>query len=121
MIYNMMITEYLRKSVRVEADSLEEAVEQVRERLANEEVVLSADDFADRDIESVDDFNKKIFGHSENETNSLNYKVDLDFTEDDEIYVKDKEGNALIKRKEMVLHDDEVITRDEYYKYLGLQ
>ena len=119
MIYNMMITEYLRKTVRVEADSLEEAIEDVQKRLANEEVVLTADDFQDRDIESVDDFEYNHCHYNTKDTHSPDYKVDLDFTE--YVYVKDKEGYCVMKRKEMVLPDDEIITKDEYYRYIGLK
>ena len=82
MIFNMMITEYLRKSIRVDAESAAEAYEKVSYLLASEQVVLSADDFCDRDIDTLDDyeFNHSHFGT--HFTNSKDYDVDLDFTKE---------------------------------------
>lgn len=75
MVYNFMITEYLRRSVKVEAQSEEEACELVENLVNNEEIILSADDFCDRDIESM-----SVFTDGSVDTNDVSYETDDDFT-----------------------------------------
>lgn len=75
MVYNFMITEYLRRSVKVEAQSEEEAYELVENLVNNEEIILSADDFCGRDIESM-----SVFTDGSVDTNDVSYETDDDFT-----------------------------------------
>ena len=75
MKYNYMITEYLRRTVRVEAESEAEAYLKVQDLIDNEDVVLSADDFVDRDIETMSKFTNGSV-----DTNDTHYKVDDDFS-----------------------------------------
>ena len=86
MIYNFMITEYLRKSVRVEAESYEDAYEKIVDAITSEEVVLTADDYAGRDIESVDEYRygRNAEGEGKNLTNDPDYYVDIDLTKGEE-------------------------------------
>ena len=55
MRYNFMITEYLRRSVRVEADSKEEAYQKVEDLVSSDRILLTDADFSDRDIQILDD------------------------------------------------------------------
>ena len=55
MRYNFMITEYLRRSVRVEADSEEEAYQKVEDLVSSDRILLTDADFSDRDIQILDD------------------------------------------------------------------
>lgn len=75
MIYNMMVTEYLRRSVRVEAENEADAYRKVSELLSEECVVLTADDFVDRDIETMTKFTDGGI-----DTHDETYEVDDDFT-----------------------------------------
>lgn len=84
MTYNMMITEYLRKSVRVEAEDAYEAYQKVEDLLNSEQVILSADDFCDRDIETMDDYESSQGNYKTHLTNSEYCDVDLDFTKEEE-------------------------------------
>lgn len=79
MIYNFMITEHLRKSVRVEADSREEAEQKIESLLNAEEIVLTADDFADRDVQTTGEFADSQGYRGEDSTNSPAFDVDMDF------------------------------------------
>ena len=45
MIHKVQITEYLSRTIKVEARNWQEAVEQVRKRYYDSEIVLSSDDF----------------------------------------------------------------------------
>lgn len=84
MKYNFMITEYLRRSVRVEADSAEEAYEKVEGLLVSEDIVLTADDFADRDIETASDYEDRLgYSGGKDFTHDEDYDVDDDFTEEE--------------------------------------
>lgn len=84
MIYNMMITEYLRKSVRVEAESAGEAYEKVCDLLTSEDIVLTADDFTDRDIDTLDDYEYNHSHYGTQLTHDITADVDLDFTKEEE-------------------------------------
>jgi hypothetical protein len=44
--YEIRIEEILQRTINVEAENKEEAIEKVKEMYRNEEVVLTADDFA---------------------------------------------------------------------------
>lgn len=78
MIYNFMITEYLRRSVRVEAQSEDEAYQIVENLVNNEKIVLTADDFCNREIESM-----SVFTDGQVDTHDTSYKTDEDFTKGD--------------------------------------
>lgn len=55
MKYNFKISETLSKIVEVEADDRDSAYEKVEEMINTEEIVLTADDFEDREIYPVND------------------------------------------------------------------
>lgn len=55
MKYKFKIIETLSKIVEVEADNRDSAYEKVEEMINCEEVVLTADDFEDREIYPVND------------------------------------------------------------------
>ena len=78
MKFNFMITEYLRRSVRVEAGNEFEAYNKVLDLISGEDVVLTADDFADRDVESLSKFTDGGI-----DTNDETYDVDDDFSKED--------------------------------------
>lgn len=78
MKFNFMITEYLRRSVRVEAGNESEAYNKVLGLISGEDVVLTADDFADREVESLSKFTDGGV-----DTNDETYDVDDDFSEED--------------------------------------
>lgn len=78
MKFNFMITEYLRRSVRVEAGNEPEAYNKVLGLISGEDVVLTADDFADREVESLSKFTDGGV-----DTNDETYDVDDDFSEED--------------------------------------
>lgn len=78
MKFNFMITEYLRRSVRVEAGNEFEAYNKVLDLISGEDVVLTADDFADREVESLSKFTDGGI-----DTNDETYDVDDDFSEED--------------------------------------
>jgi hypothetical protein len=80
MIYNMMVTEYLRKTVRVEAEDIFEAKDKVLDLISSEELVLSADDFCDRDIETMDEYEHNCGSYGTCLTNDRDFSVDLDFS-----------------------------------------
>lgn len=56
MVYNFMITEYLLRSVKVEAQSEDEAYQIVKNFVNNEKLVLTADDFCYCNIDSMSTF-----------------------------------------------------------------
>ena len=60
--YRVEITEYLQKTVTVEADSESDAVAKVEEDYSEEKIVLDSKDFIDRDIEifNPDKFTSKL-------------------------------------------------------------
>lgn len=76
--YNIVIEETLFKVVRVAAKSYDDAIDKVESLYRNEEIILSADDFAGYEImgygERLD--NRDI-------TTDETYTVDLDFTEEE--------------------------------------
>lgn len=55
--YRVVVTETLQRTVYIDAKSAEEAKGTVEERYRNEEIVLSADDYQDTEIEVVEDDN----------------------------------------------------------------
>ena len=67
MKFDFIITEYLKKIVRVEAENYREAREKVDDLYCEEKIVLTADDFCDRDIVGLAE---------------LQDYVDLDFTQE---------------------------------------
>jgi hypothetical protein len=79
MKYNFVITETLRKIVRVEAETEDEAYDKVQDLYTSEDIVLTADDFVDNEFESLGYFNDDT-SLSTDET----YPVDIDFTETEE-------------------------------------
>lgn len=76
--YNIVIEETLFKVVRVAAKSYDDAIDKVESLYRNEEIVLSADDFAGYEImgygERLD--NRDI-------TTDETCAVDIDFTEEE--------------------------------------
>ncbi len=60
--YKVEITEYLKKTVEVEADSADAAVSKVEDDYKNEKIVLDSSDFIDKDIEiyNPDKFTSKL-------------------------------------------------------------
>ncbi len=50
MKYKVEITEYLQKTIEVEADNEDDALEKVESAYYNEEIVLSADDFTGKEM-----------------------------------------------------------------------
>lgn len=68
--YNVIIEETLSKVVRVEAETEDDAIDKIESMYSNQEIVLSADDFA----------GYQIMGYSIDET----ITVDIDFTEKEE-------------------------------------
>lgn len=81
MVWNFMITEYLRKSTRVEADSYEEAYDKVVDAVNGERIVLYADDFAERDIQTVAEYENSCGNARGDDTHNKDYDVDVDLTE----------------------------------------
>ena len=69
--YNIIIEETLSKVVRVEAETEDDAIDKIESMYGNQEIVLSADDFA----------SYQIMGYSIDET----VLVDIDFTEKEEL------------------------------------
>ncbi len=55
MKYKVEITEYLQKTIEVDADNESDALSIVKDMYNNEEVVLSADDFIDKDFNIIED------------------------------------------------------------------
>lgn len=55
MKYKFKIIESLSKTVEVEADDRDSAYEKVEDMINTEEVVLTADDFEDREIYPIND------------------------------------------------------------------
>lgn len=55
MEYLIEIKETLSKQLRVEADSAEEAICQVKKQYRDSEIVLTADDFVDYKIDTIND------------------------------------------------------------------
>ena len=55
MEYLVEIKETLSKQLKVEADTADEAVRQVRKLYHNSEIVLTADDFVDYKIDTIKD------------------------------------------------------------------
>ena len=53
MEYLVEIKETLSKQLKVEADSADEAIRQVRKLYHNSEIVLTADDFVDYKIDTI--------------------------------------------------------------------
>lgn len=79
MKYNIVITEVLRKFVRVEAKSEDEAIDKVIDLYKSEDIVLTADDFEHKMFESAG-----VFGEDPILTTDETYPVDIDFTETEE-------------------------------------
>lgn len=76
--YNIVIEETLFKIVRVAAESYDDAIDKVESLYGNQEIVLSADDFA----------GYEIMGYGErldnaDVTTDETYTVDIDFTEEE--------------------------------------
>lgn len=44
-IFNITITEVLKTTVETRAETLEEAIQNVKDRYRNQEIILTADDF----------------------------------------------------------------------------
>lgn len=55
MKYKVEITEYLQKTIEVAADNKFEAISIVEDMYNNEEVVLSADNFIDKEFNIIED------------------------------------------------------------------
>ena len=55
MEYRMEITETLSKQFKVEADSAEEAICQVKKQYFDSKIILTADDFVDYKIDTIKD------------------------------------------------------------------
>ena len=81
MVWNFMVTEYLRRSVRVEADSREEAYDMIVDAINNEDIVLDAEDFADRDIQTLSEYEVSMGGAGGDMTHDPDYRVDIDLRE----------------------------------------
>lgn len=50
--YGISVIESLKRTVIVKAESLEAAIQKVEEAIENEEIILDADDYDSREIES---------------------------------------------------------------------
>ena len=55
MKYLVEIKETLSKQLKVEADTADEAIRQIRKLYHNSEIVLTADDFVDYKIDTIKD------------------------------------------------------------------
>ena len=53
--YKVEITEYLQKTIEVDAKDENEAYSKVKQMYDNEEIILSADDFTDKEIKVLED------------------------------------------------------------------
>ena len=53
--YKVEITEYLQKTIEVDAKDEKEAYSKVKQMYDDEEIVLSADDFTDKEIKVLED------------------------------------------------------------------
>lgn len=56
--YKITITETLKKELEIEAGSKDEAMDLVKEKYKNEEIILTADDFVDVDFKVKEDRNR---------------------------------------------------------------
>lgn len=52
--YKIMVEEILSRVIEVEAEDILDAIQEVREKYKNEEIVLNADDYATTDFYSLD-------------------------------------------------------------------
>lgn len=79
--YNIVITETLRKVVRVEAESKDNAIDKVYDLYSDCDIILGGDDFDGYDIYSLGE------GCDDSTANDLltdeSYPVDIDFTEEE--------------------------------------
>lgn len=80
MIYNLMITEHLRRSVRVDADSFEDAELKVAGLIHSGDIELTADDFSGRDIDTLDGYENSTGNLRSCLTHDSGCRVDMDFT-----------------------------------------
>ena len=55
MKYKVEITEYLQKTIEVDAKDEKEAYSKVKQMYDDEKIVLSADDFTDKEIRVLED------------------------------------------------------------------
>ena len=55
MKYKVEITEFLQKTIEVDATNKNEAYSKVKHMYDNEEIILSADDFTDKEIKVLED------------------------------------------------------------------
>ena len=55
MKYKVEITEYLQRTISIEADNEDDALDKIEEAYCNEKIVLSADDFIDKEIKVLKD------------------------------------------------------------------
>ncbi len=55
MKYKVEITEYLQKTIEVDANDENEAYSKVKQIYDNEKIILSADDFIDKEIKVLED------------------------------------------------------------------
>ena len=53
--YKVEITEYLQRTIEVEADNESDALDKVEADYCSEKIVLSADDFTDKEIKVLED------------------------------------------------------------------
>ena len=53
--YKVEITEYLQRTIEIDADNENDAIAKVSNMYHNEEIVLSADDFTDKEIKVLED------------------------------------------------------------------
>ena len=53
--YKVEITEYLQKTIEVEAKDEDDALLITKHKYDNEEITLSADDFVDKDFKIIED------------------------------------------------------------------
>ena len=110
MKYNFMITEYLRRSVRVEADEVEEAYQKVEDLLSEDKIDLTVDDFSDRDIQTIDDFE-----NSEGRTCDESYPVDDDFSEPTKTFEQREYKGITFPIRECCWNDGALTA----YRYVG--
>ncbi len=52
-IFNIEVTEILQRTIQVEADDLETAISNVKERYKSEEIVLDSGDYVATDIRAL--------------------------------------------------------------------
>lgn len=75
--WNFIITETLQRTVRVRAENYEDAYNKIESLYLEEKIILSADDFTDKEIKGLSYYNPD----NEKVENDETYPVDDDFSD----------------------------------------